>query len=418
VFKHLVYFILLFINSVATNAELTESASMEDGNSASIKIDACTTEQKEENEEIIRHCETNWKKWGFSEKPPLDELLSATTCHSSSNNTIKGCEQALMSLPVLFGEIAVIGMVKLTPADKQSLPYLSQNGTLQDMQAYYANQYLREKCLLGSTEDDTRFIDSNCYKPSVEKIDCNPYLEKVRKAMQCRNSPATRRWYKSNEKLAVINPAQKLYKEQMERKAAEMRHKDELSKLKAVCGPIMNPYSETYKKIFLHPLRYLGTNSANFIKPNSETVEKYNKCILDNSKGNTALQNELQKNGSGLIGSVLGSFESLKCYRKDIQAQLKCEVAMAIASGGTAIGLATLKKLTKKKLETKLAEKETTTTLSASQVNKIELTYARFLAAAGKDKDEVIETITRLEARGVSKKQIVDELNSALLLCK
>lgn len=340
------------------NAEMVSESISENNSTTPMSFSTCTVKQKEENDKILQFCEKNWETWGVTEKPPTSELLSTTKCSSGKENALNGCGQALMAIPALLGELAVVGLIKLTPEDKTSLSYISQYGTLQDMQAYYANKYLREKCKLGSDADDHRFIDSNCRKPSLEKIDCNPFLDEVRTAIKCRNSSETRRAYRQDEKQAVLAPAQKVYQDQQARKAAEIKYKNELAILRKTCGPIMNPYSESYTKMFFNPIDYLGTASTNFIKPDASTVAKYNQCLIDNSKNNKALQDELKKNGAGLVGALIGSIDSLKCYREDIQAQLKCEIALAVVSGGTAAGIMIAKKLGKKASK-KLVEKPT-----------------------------------------------------------
>lgn len=336
-------------------AELTGQPNAETPVGRSQTSGSCSPDQKTENEEILKYCEANWDNWGVTEKPPAEELLSTTKCSSGSENALNGCGAALMAIPVMLGELTVLGLVSLTPDDKSSLAYIAQNGTLQDMQAYYANQYLREKCKLGSSEDDNKFINSNCRKPSLERIDCNPFLEQVRTAVQCRRSSETRRAYRQDEQKSVLAPAQKLYDEQQARKAAEIKYKNDLAKLRSTCGPIMNPYSESYTKMFLNPLNYMGTATANYLKPDAATVAKYNQCLADNSKENPALQEELKKNGAGLIGSMVGGIESLKCYRQDLQAQFKCEIAAAVLTGGTGAGLTAVKKLGRSAVDRQLA---------------------------------------------------------------
>lgn len=358
--KHSLLFLLFFISTSAFG-EVTSQPSAENSITPKEKPGSCTQEQAAKNLETLKYCDQNWENWGVTEKPPKDELLSTTNCSSSTENTLNGCSQALMSLPILVGELAISGLVKLSPDDKTSLSYISQYGSLQDMQAYYTNQFLRQNCKLGSQEDDNRFLDLHCRQPSLEKIDCNPFLDQVRAAVHCRRSSETRAAYREH-KTEVLAKAQKLYDDQQTRRTSEMNHRAALQNIRATCGAIMNPYSESYTKMFLNPMAFIGTAAKNYLKPSKDVVAKYNKCIDDNSKDNPRLRQELQKNGAGLVGALVGNIESLQCYRPDLQAEFKCEIAIAVLSGGTAAGVTAAKKLGRKAVNAHLARTTINTT--------------------------------------------------------
>ncbi len=320
----------------------------------------CSGEESAKNIEILQYCNDNWDRWGVTEKPPKEELISPTSCPSTSSSALNGCADALMAFPVLLGEMTIVGLVKLAPEDKQSLAYIAQNGSLQDMQAHYSAEFLRTKanCGLGSAEEDQRHMNKNCTQNLADnsadrKEACNKALDTVRAAVTCRRSPETRALYKQH-KDEIVADAQKLYNQKLDRENTKKEKKASLENLKNKCGPIMNPYSESYTKMFLNPLRYIGQATANFVKPDPSAVAKYNKCIADNSKDDPEFQDKLKKSGGSLVDSMTGNIESLKCYRKDLQIKFKCEIAAAVISGGAGGAVLAAKKLGRKAVDAQL----------------------------------------------------------------
>ncbi len=112
----------------------------------------CTPEEKQANLDILAECNTNWEKWGVSPKPNSSELRDPNNCSSlASLGTLQGCADALVAFPIFIGEMALMGARALSPIDKKSFMYISQNGSLKEIEAYprFLDSWdLREKLII------------------------------------------------------------------------------------------------------------------------------------------------------------------------------------------------------------------------------------------------------------------------------
>lgn len=338
-----IFFSVLFVIA-GSFAHAKEMVVAPDESPSDVSYGSCSADQYRKNIEILKTCSESWNRWGVDTPPPVEELLDPKQCSTAlqfSKNIAGGCAEAVISVPAMLGELYIRGVVSAAGQDTDSYGYVSQNGSLLDIENYLTNQWVRSRCRFADHTEDNQYMATQCRQ--VEQIDCNGFLNEIRAATACRRSQETKNEY-AKMKAELKQKANEIYREQQERKAFEAQHKTDLKALRDKCSKHLNKYSESYAKIFLNPLTYLATETASALRPNPEAVKNYNACILENSAGNKELQEKLLKTTAGIVDGVVGHVESLKCYREDIQLKLKCDLALSL-TGVAGAGKVLVKKL-------------------------------------------------------------------------
>lgn len=354
--------------SVSTEADLENREIIKSVNS----FRTCSREQTLKNQNILNHCENNWENWGIHPRPDSSELRGINECPISSENILitsdvaKGCTEALLALPFLLAETALIGVATLsTSPQKNSFAYVSQNGSLQEIKAYLTNEYMRSRCGIGQYDIAT-YVESKC--PDRQAIlnesrntACRSIaLAEIEKAKSC--TQKSRIYYRSQVE-QLDQEALQIYRAQQQRKLEEQSRKELTKRVETKCGSLMNPLkgSTSWTLNPILALSYGTIEANNFLKPNSQRVEAFNNCVAEEVKGDVELQNELLISGQGFIAQVLGQSNSIQCYNERVRSEIYCKVAHVILSGGSVqVASQLLKKLGKtgaQKLSTRFASR-------------------------------------------------------------
>ncbi|MGH1467275.1 MAG: hypothetical protein ACRBBP_00130 [Bdellovibrionales bacterium] len=314
---------------------------------------SCTPAEVQENQSIVNECNSKWSEWGVNPVPPASQLRDVNNCSGLvSMGTLEGCGDALVAFPIFMAEMGARAMLATIPTDKNTLAYVSQNGSLQEIAAFLTNEFFTETCRISPVEEAS-YVDKMC----EQSVETNAHLaasgvsqtcraealQEVQEAAACRSSSETRRKYRAlnaelNERARTIKAAQD------ERKRVEEQFATDMQDIKNSCGVYMNPLRGTMTR-YLAPFRYLAKEMQNIAKPRPSEVQQFNDCIERKTVGKLELREALVKSSTGLMAQIAGSFSAIKCYSERERKQLMCEIAIGVVTGGATLGPSALKML-------------------------------------------------------------------------
>lgn len=322
----------------------------------------CTPELVNENEEIIKTCNANWAKWGIT-PPPDSEMRKPNECSGLvSRGTLEGCVDAILALPIFIGELAAYAMVSTVPINKNTLAFVSQNGSLQEIQAYLGGMFLKETCGWAPWEADLipeilcpqdRPETNSFMNPERRRACVADAVQKSLDYQQCRRSRETRQASRTAGP-EIDARAQAIKQEQDEQKRLRTEQKNELERISSTCRSEMNGLTGTQNLILgmtTFGIGNLAQEAQRSIAPTRRQVSAYTKCIERETMQKPELRDKLIHAADGLMAQISRSFESIKCYNEKTRKALMCEVAIAVLSGGTALSASAIKRLGRKSLD-------------------------------------------------------------------
>lgn len=350
-----VLFSLILLLSFYSHAELGGGAA-EDESTARVQTNepggSCTAEEREENQSIVNECNANWASWGISPVPPQSELRDVNNCSGLvSMGTLEGCADAIIAFPIFMAEMGARALVGLLPTDKNTLAYVSQNGSLQEIAAYLTNEFFKDTCGI-SPPEEAEYAFLKCDQHTETNPHLNPEaasscraeaLNEIQTAMACRRSSETRTKYRGL-RAQLTARANSIKAAQDERRRVETEFQRDIAEIKNSCGIYMNPLAGSMRR-YISPLRYLATEAANAVAPRASQVQEFNDCVERKTEGKLELREALVRSSTGLLAQISGSFSAMKCYSERERKKLMCDVAIAVVSGGVALGANTVRML-------------------------------------------------------------------------
>jgi len=303
-FRFLLYISVFYSFCGNVNAELSggviETTSIQTDQTS--ESGTCTPRQIQENQAIIDHCNANWESWGIDPPDDPSEMRQANNCAGFlSSETALSCGDAVMALPVLLGQLTALGMAATIPIDKNTFSYVSQNGTLQEIEAYLNGEFFKEICGLAPWEVNTHVSQ---YASQARQI----------KAIQD------------------------------QRRALEERRSSEISRIRSSCRTEMRVLDGTTTMLLASPL-YIASLAQARIAPTSAQVQTFANCVERETTESPELREELAGAANGFISQISGSLSSLKCYNARLRKKLTCEITIAVLSGGTALTASAIRRL-------------------------------------------------------------------------
>ena len=308
---------------------------------------SCSKTEIAKNKDILKTCSDSWKTWGIDPPPPGNELRDPNKCFNTTlsqdiTNFLSGCGDVAFALPSMVAEAALYGFLKLTlPKDKHSRAAIYSGGSEHEITAILQNDFMRSKCNGIGPLDSKNYVAKKCHRPLGQKIDCNPFIEDLKRAQKCWRKQ--RSSYK--KKIPEIQKQVKSIIEDRRQRHDNLRKNREIIKeIKAQCGPIMNPYRKSIYSTLSNPGKYLSIEAKNFVAPSPDAVRKYNDCVKRHEKVTPKIQKELQQHAHNSITQLLSTFDSYQCYNQRTRQRIACEVA-TLALGGTGLSAFAAKKL-------------------------------------------------------------------------
>lgn len=343
--KLVVLVFVLLLSSQSQSSEVVTDGSVQ-ANEHDIELDikSCTANQISQNLKIRKDCKSNWKQLGLEEPPAEGELRSLKECSGSliKSESIEGCTDALLALPILISETAALGVVAmaLEPA-KDSFIYVYQNGTLNEIKAYLSNEFFREMCELAPS-DINAFPSTEC--PDAEShINLNAHqqcraqaLKTIDQAKKCHRAQRTA--YKA--KVTEINKtAMEIFNAREKSRRIEIQSAEKLKSIRESCGPSLNPFGSVSGP-YITPSHAIARGAKalqNLVYPNDQEVESFNKCVNKNTMDDPELRAELIESSNGLIEQIIGYANSMHCFNLRERSAMKCHVAKVVYTGGGAV---------------------------------------------------------------------------------
>ncbi len=353
----LILFSLLLYTSISQGDELSGGGdtTVEEpvSTTASAADSSCTPAEVQENQAIVNECNSKWAEWGIDPVPPASQRRDVNNCSGLvSMGTLEGCGDALIAFPIFMAEMGARAMIATLPTDRNTLAYVSQNGSLQEIAAFLTNEFFKETCGISPVEEASytdirceRSVETNSHlaAPGVSQTCRAEALQEIQEAAACRRSSETRRLYRTlstelNERARTIKAAQD------ERKRVEEQFASDMQDIKNSCGVYMNPLRGTMTR-YLAPFQYLAKEMQNIARPRPSEVQQFNDCVERKTVGNLELREALVKSSTGLMAQIAGSFSAIKCYNERERKQLMCEIAIGVVTGGAALGPTALRML-------------------------------------------------------------------------
>jgi hypothetical protein len=332
--------------------QATDSAQVSDSNTSSA-TSQCSPAEVQENQAILTECSAKWSTWGVNPPPPASELRDPNNCAGMvSVGTLEGCGDALVALPIFMAEMGLRGMLATLPTDKNTLAYVSQNGSQAEIAAFLTNEFMEETCGISQVTESV-YIDNKCEQsvttnshtatPEASRTCRQQGLAEVQAAAACRRSGDTRGKYRAIAG-ELRARAQAIKETQDEKRRMEAQFQSDLADIKNSCGVHMNPLRGSMLK-YIAPFSYLAKEMQNAAAPRPSEIQAFNDCVERKTVGNLELRKALVKQSTGLMAQIAGSFSALKCYNERERKKLMCEVALGVLSGGAGLTAALARKL-------------------------------------------------------------------------
>jgi len=197
VLRPFVYILFIFNSSAFAQSELGGSDLPETQSAAAQDVEGsggqCKPAQVQRNRDIIQRCNSNWANWGI-DTPPANELRNENDCESvASAETLLGCGDAVLALPIFLGELAVMGIAATIPIDRNTFGFVSQNGSLQEIQAFLTGEFFHEQCGLYPWQEST-YPSEACpdreshLDPEAHGVCRQQAVQRVQEFVECRSS--------------------------------------------------------------------------------------------------------------------------------------------------------------------------------------------------------------------------------------
>jgi len=349
--KFLVLFLLLF--NISNSEELSGGAEGDSLSASSVQAEpgVCSSTDIQENRAIIATCSRNWENWGI-EPPPASELRTPNDCSGIvSSETALACGDAILALPIFFAEMAAMGIAATIPVDRNTLAYVSQNGSLQEIQTYLAGDMVRDVCGIAPWEVNT-YPEIMCptrnshFDEEAHRACRGQAVERVQEYNTCRRSRESREVFRSRRSQLDAR-ARQIKAEQDRRRALEESREADLSRIKRTCRGAMSGLNGTTALLLATPI-WLASQAQTRVAPTQAQVQAYTNCVERETEGNQELREELAHAADGVMSQISRSFSSMKCYNGRVRKQLMCEVAMGILTGGAGLTAFALRRLGRK----------------------------------------------------------------------
>jgi len=333
--------------------EITNQERYASQNSNTTAINKCTPAEVQNNQAILNTCNSKWSSWGIDPAPPASELRDPNNCSSLvSTGTLQGCADAIIALPIFMAELGARAMIATLPTDKNTLAFVSQHGSQEEINAFLGNEFMEETCGISkATEanyvslkcEQSTFTNSHTASTEASSACRQQGLAEIQAAAACRKKPETRAKYRAvSADIRARGLAIKT--SQDEKRRLEEQFQSDLAEIKNDCRVYMNPLHGSMLK-YLAPFRYLAKEAQNIAAPRASEVQLFNDCVETKTRGNIELRQALEKQSMGLMAQIAGSFSALKCYNERERKKLMCEVALGVMTGGAGISAALARKL-------------------------------------------------------------------------
>ena len=298
----------------------------------------CSAEEEAVRRARLEECKANWDAWGITPPPDAKDLMDPTICvpHGSVGGAGKftgSCVDMIAETPVFFMELYINAGTMLGPGeDKHSQGYVFTKGSLREIQQFIFYQEYRKHCGLAPV-DEAPFVSQNCTSRPSRKIDCRPFINRVRQAAACRHRlrPKLREM-----KSELEARAQLIFRAQQKRKRLARRYRRKLNLVRDKCAVILNEHRKkgfigNWFKGLMNPLYYWKAR-ANLLWPNPAEVSAYNHCIARETENDKEMMEELKEASLGWWGRGWGLHYASDCFRDH-----KWHRAICGAGGGTTI---------------------------------------------------------------------------------
>lgn len=334
----------------------------------------CTAAQVAENQRKINECNQSWEQWGINPPPAPSEMLQPNQCSGFfSTNTVLGCADALVALPVMVYQLAGAAVEAVFP-DKSSYEYVSKYGTAEEIQAFAIKEQHVARC----GEPFSISYESEINGSNSIGVDCigvlehpdwfketmgvdngtfgnyKRYCDDIKKKGDCFKSPLTPAEQqnvatRTQEIRASVADFEESERQRRANEEQELALNRQLNRIKSACNKKDKSWLDTLSSMGSPMYDHYTTTEK--IEP-----EKFQACVLAEIGDDEVMKARFLRKGISTLDSLLGQWKALGCYNERIQTKTYCELAMMAAGGVTALTAASVKLAAAQALKKTLAE--------------------------------------------------------------